>query len=260
MQDDRKDSNFVVLQPKIAHHHVDVDVTFNNNNDAKIYLNQDMFILSLNYESVTAKNLIIGDQIIKVNNETVNQKTFLKKLKVGENVFQVLRRLNTSPITQDRLSKIRAQRMNGFTYFIITCENSERTTPEPFGLSVKQIKNKAHVIRVDDNTIASKYFCPGDCLLDVDGHSIPYEPQDLEFHYSELYFRVGKFTVVVERAVAPETLIVYNILFNLLLPFEHDVPMGEDATVIGRVSVRLRYRYLGRIRKQRLCIEEFSKK
>ncbi|VDO76008.1 unnamed protein product [Heligmosomoides polygyrus] len=185
---------------------------------------------------------------------TVNDETRVK----GE----VLRRQFTKPLTAERAKKIGLSRIDGFTYFLLTCTKESSDPVSSFGFTLKLLKNRAHVIALDPKGIASIYFCIGDALLDLDGTPIPFN--DIEFVRgytqkfnkqnigpAEQYGKSGmgfnpmfeernsKFTVVIERPISKEALFMYNMLFKLMLPQESDVEMGPDAVLIGKEAANM---------------------
>ncbi|VDK61835.1 unnamed protein product [Cylicostephanus goldi] len=141
--------------------------------------------------------LIAGDRITKINGTPVKTKAeAVAALKgcVGNDVkLELLRRQFTSPVTAERAKKIGLTRLDGFTYFMLTCTKDSTDPVSSFGFTLKLLKNRAHVIALDPKGIASIYFCIGDALLDLDGTPIPFN--DIEFvrgytqKFNKLVFR-----------------------------------------------------------------------
>ncbi|KHJ94788.1 hypothetical protein OESDEN_05282 [Oesophagostomum dentatum] len=150
---------------------------------------------------------------------------------------ELLRRQFTKPLSAERAKKIGLARLDGFTYFLLTCETSDPVSS--FGFTLKLLKNRAHVIALDPKGIASNYFCIGDALLDLDGVPIPFN--DIEFvrGYTQKFNKNNKFTVAIERPLGNQALFMYNMLFKLMLPQESDVEMGPDAVLIGKEAANM---------------------
>lgn len=220
------------------------EVTFRINKDNDIDVGDNMMIMNINQAAQAGcAELIPGDRFSKVNGQSVRNKAeclaALKSSAGNEVKGEVLRRQFTKPLTAERAKKIGLSRIDGFTYFLLTCTKESSDPVSSFGFTLKLLKNRAHVIALDPKGIASIYFCIGDALLDLDGTPIPFN--DIEFvrGYTQKFNKNSKFTVVIERPISKEALFMYNMLFKLMLPQESDVEMGPDAVLIGKEAANM---------------------
>ncbi|EYC37777.1 hypothetical protein Y032_0766g2170 [Ancylostoma ceylanicum] len=187
--------------------------------------------------------LIAGDRITKINGQAMKTKAEVQaalKSQLGSEIkVELLRRQFTKPLTAERAKKIGLSRLDGFTYFLLTCVKESTDPVSSFGFTLKLLKNRAHVIALDPKGIASIYFCIGDALLDLDGTPIPFN--DIEFvrGYTQKFNKNNRFTVVIERPLSQQALFMYNMLFKLMLPQESDVEMGPDAVLIGKEAANM---------------------
>ncbi|XGW23823.1 hypothetical protein V3C99_005776, partial [Haemonchus contortus] len=220
------------------------EATFRMTKENDIDVGDNMMIMSIQASAApNCAELIAGDRITKVNGQPVKNKAecvAALRAALGNDIrVELLRRQHTKPLTPDRAKKINLQRLEGFTYFLITCVKESTDPVSSFGFTLKLLKNRAHVIALDPKGIASIYFCIGDALLDLDGTPIPFN--DIEFvrGYTQKFNKNGRFTVVIERPISKEALFMYNMLFKLMLPQESDVEMGPDAVLIGKEAANM---------------------
>ncbi|CAJ0588105.1 unnamed protein product [Cylicocyclus nassatus] len=221
------------------------EATFKMNKENDIEVGDNMMIMNIAPSAffTNCAELIAGDRITKINAMPVKTKAeAVAALKgcVGSDVrVELLRRQFTSPVTAERAKKIGLTRLDGFTYFLLTCVKESTDPVSSFGFTLKLLKNRAHVIALDPKGIASIYFCIGDALLDLDGTPIPFN--DIEFvrGYTQKFNKNNRFTVVIERPLGTQALFMYNMLFKLMLPQESDVEMGPDAVLIGKEAANM---------------------
>ncbi|KAJ1366332.1 hypothetical protein KIN20_026970 [Parelaphostrongylus tenuis] len=150
----------------------------------EIDIDDNMMIMSISPSAVpSCTELILGDRVLKINGAPVRTKAeaiaALKASAGSEARIELLRRQFTSPLTAERARKIGLSRLEGFTYFLLSCSKDDSDPVSSFGFTLKLLKNRAHVIALDPKGVASNFFCLGDALLDLDGTPIPFN--DLEF-------------------------------------------------------------------------------
>ncbi|KAK6725664.1 hypothetical protein RB195_004156 [Necator americanus] len=233
----------ITLLPDIPYKKTEATFRMNKENDIDVGDNLMIMNIASSAVGTTCAELIAGDRITKINGQPVKTKAeavaALKSALGSDIKVELLRRQFTKPLTLDRAKKIGLSRLDGFTYFLLTCVKESSDPVSSFGFTLKLLKNRAHVIALDPKGIASIYFCIGDALLDLDGIPIPFN--DIEFvrGYTQKFNKNNRFTVVIERPLSQQALFTYNMLFKLMLPQESDVEMGPDAVLIGKEAANM---------------------
>ncbi|KAK5969184.1 hypothetical protein GCK32_005225, partial [Trichostrongylus colubriformis] len=102
------------------------EATFRLSKENEMDIGENLMIMSIQQAAwPNCGELIVGDRITKVNGQTVKNKAECVaaiRSALGSDIkVEVLRRQFTKPLTPDRAKKIGLTRLEGFTYFLLTC-------------------------------------------------------------------------------------------------------------------------------------------
>ncbi|WKX96446.1 hypothetical protein Q1695_012691 [Nippostrongylus brasiliensis] len=202
-----------------------------------LVLSTNLVIRTVSKYSIVFYNVIVGDQIIEINDiAPMGISEFLSIMQSEQEKLKLslLRAWNLQPATESRMAWVKKQ--DNYSYFIVDVYRFENFRN---GFDVKFINKQCYVTKVEGNSRGAHAFLKGDRLLDVD--SIPITATtDLKFvrrQFNKVMAKDRKCSFLVERVNSLRS--SPNPSCYALTREPGEPEMGDDATEIGvRESMR----------------------
>ncbi|KAE9413411.1 hypothetical protein Angca_000826 [Angiostrongylus cantonensis] len=173
--------------------------------------NDKLIITKVQEGTIADGKLKIGDQILKVNGQSItDQNSFFKALRFAPPVarLSIIRQENYQKKAEELEARVRIpearakliQRRDGFAYFL--AKLVWQPNGPKLGLGIKHFQNRVLVSRCDPGSLSATQLAVGDHIIDIDG--VPVTDKDVARDLLIKALQEKKeVTAVVER---PETL------------------------------------------------------